>query len=378
MNVVRLVVLVVFSLLGCISYAASADGHHSMKKEAFGSVQGKPVELYTMTNAHGLEVRAMSFGAIIVSIRTPDKAGRVEDVALGFDNLDGYLDNKPHFGSLIGRYANRIAKARFTLDGVQYSLPANDGPNTLHGGKGFDTVLWNTEPFENSKGVGLIFTRTSKDGEEGFPGNLKVKVTYTLNDQDQLIFDYEATTDKATPVNLTQHSYFNLSGEGRGNILGHKLMLNADRFIPVDKTLIPIGELLPVKNTPMDFTKPTAIGARIDEKYEQLELGHGYDHTFVIDRKGDGLELAARVLEPQSGRVLEVYTTEPGEQFYSGNFLDGTLKGKHGHVYQKHDGFALETQHFPDSPNQPAFPSTILRPGKVYHTQTVYKFSVEK
>jgi aldose 1-epimerase len=350
-----------------------------MKKEIFGTVQGTPVDLYTLTNAHGIEVRATNFGGIIVSIRVPDKHGRMDDVALGFDKLDGYFDNNPYFGALVGRYANRIAGARFTLDGVQYSLAANNSPNTLHGGnKGFNKVIWKAEPFENSKGVGLILTYLSRDGEEGYPGNLTVKATYTLSDQDELSFDYEATTDKATPVNLTQHTYFNLAGEGHGDILGHELTLNADRFTPVDKNLIPTGELRSVKNTPFDFSKPTAIGARINDQSEQLELGRGYDHNFVIRRTGAGAELAARVHEPQTGRVLEIYTTEPGVQFYSGNFLDGTVTGKQGHVYKQHYGFALETQHFPDSPNHPDFPSTILRPGQFYRSQTMYKFLVEK
>ena len=350
-----------------------------MKQEIFGDVQGSSVELYTLTNAHGLEVRTTNYGGIIVSLRVPDKRGRMDDVVLGFDELAGYLDNKPYFGAIIGRYANRIARARFTLDGVQYSLAANDGLNSLHGGnKGFNKVVWKAEPFENSKGVGVILTYTSKDGEEGYPGNLKVNVTYTLTDQDELIFDYEATTDKATPLNLAQHTYFNLAGEGRGDILGHELTLNADRFTPVDKTLIPTGELRAVKNTPLDFTKSTTIGARINENDEQLILGHGYDHNFVIRRTGPGPELAARVHEPETGRVLEVYTTEPGVQFYSGNFLDGTLTGKQGHVYKQRFGFALETQHFPDSPNHPDFPSTILRPGEVYRSRTICKFSVEK
>jgi len=350
-----------------------------MKKETFGSVQGNSVEVYTLTNAHGLEVRATNYGGIIVSLRVPDKHGRLDDVVLGFDKLQGYLDNKPYFGAIIGRYANRIAAARFTLDGVRYSLAANNGPNSLHGGnQGFDKAIWKAEPFENSKGVGLTFNYTSKDGEEGYPGNLHVKVTYTLDNQDELTFDYEATTDKATPVNLTQHTYFNLAGEGRGDILGHELRLNADRFTPVDKTLIPTGELRAVKNTPLDFTKPATMGARINESDEQLTLAHGYDHNFVIRRSGTGLELAAHVHEPGTGRVLEVYTTEPGVQFYTGNFLDGTITGKQGHVYKQHFGFALETQHFPDSPNHPEFPSTILKPGQVYRSQTIYKFSVEK
>ncbi len=350
-----------------------------MKRESFGVVQGRPVDLYTLTNANGLEVRAINYGGIIVSLRVPDKHGRVDDVVLGFDKLQGYLDKEPYFGAIIGRYANRIARARFSLDGITYSLAANDGPNSLHGGnRGFDKVVWRAEPFENPKGVGLVFTYTSRDGEEGYPGNLNVKATYTLTDQDELILHYEATTDKVTTVNLTQHTYFNLAGEGQGNILGHELTLNADRFTPVDKTLIPTGELRAVKNTPMDFTKPTTIGARINENDEQLELAHGYDHNFVIHRTGTSPELAARVRESQTGRIMEVYTTEPGVQFYSGNFLDGTITGKQGHVYRQRFGFCLETQHFPDSPNRSNFPSTILKPGRVYRSQTIYKFSVEK
>jgi aldose 1-epimerase len=363
----------------CRAFAAGADRSHFMKKEPFGAVQGSSVDLYTLTNAHGIEVRATNFGGIIVSLRVPDKQGRMDDVVLGFDKLDGYLDNKPYFGAIVGRYANRIAGAHFTLDGVQYSLAVNNGPNSLHGGnKGFNKVIWKAEPFENSEGVGLIFTYVSKDGEEGYPGNLNVTVKYTLSDQDELMFDYEATADKETPINLTQHTYFNLAGEGRGDILGHELALNTDRFTPVDKTLIPTGELRSVKHTPFDFTKPTTIGARINDKDDQIELGHGYDHNFVIRRTGAGAELAARVREPQTGRVLEVYTTEPGVQFYSGNFLDGTITGKQGHVYKQRFGFALETQHFPDSPNHPDFPSTILRPGQVYRSRTIFKFLVEK
>ncbi len=346
-----------------------------MKRKSFGTVHGSPVELYTLTNAHGLEVRCTNYGGIIVSLRVPDKRGRSDDVVLGFDNLHGYLQKEPYFGAIIGRYANRIAKARFTLDGKQYSLAANDGPNSLHGGdRGFDKVVWKAEPFENPKGMGVIFTYLSKDGEEGYPGNLNVKVTYTLSDQNELILDYEATTDKATPVNLTQHTYFNLAGEGRGDILGHELTLNADRFTPVDKNLIPTGELRAVKNTPMNFTKPTVIGARINEDDEQMVLAHGYDHNFVINRAGPDPVFTARVQEHQTGRVLEVYTTEPGVQFYSGNFLDGTIRGKHGHVYHQRFGFCLETQRFPDSPNHPDFPSTILKPGRVYRSRTIYKF----
>jgi len=350
-----------------------------MKKESFGVVQGRSVDLYTLTNTNRLEVRATNYGGIIVSLRVPDKQGRVDDVVLGFDKLQGYLEKEPYFGAIIGRYANRIATARFSLDGVTYSLAANDGPNSLHGGnRGFDKVVWEAEPFENPKGVGLVFTYISRDGEEGYPGNLNVRVTYTLTDQDELVLDYEATTDKPTTVNLTQHTYFNLAGEGRGDILGHELTLNSDRFTPVGKTLIPTGELRAVKNTPMDFTNPTMIGTRINQNEEQLVLARGYDHNFVIRRTGTSPDLAARVREPRTGRVMEVYTTEPGVQFYSGNFLDGTITGKQGHVYQQRSGFCLETQHFPDSPNRADFPSTILKPGQVYRSRTIYKFSVEK
>lgn len=351
-----------------------------VKHEAFGKTRdGQAVDLYTLSNAQGMEVRAMSYGGIILSLRVPDKQGRLGDVVLGYNSLEGYLTASPYFGSIIGRYGNRIAKGRFTLDGVEYKLAVNNGPNHLHGGlKGFDKVVWHAEPFKNKTGVGVIFTHTSPDGDEGYPGNLAVKITYTLTDQDELILDYHATTDKATPVNLTQHTYFNLAGEGSGDVLGHIVMLNADRFTPIDSTVIPTGELRPVKGTPLDFTRSTAIGARINQKDEQLAFGGGYDHNFVINRKGPGLVLAARVTEPTSGRVLEVYTTQPGVQFYTGNFLDGTITGKSGHTYQRRSGFCLETQHYPDSPNHPDFPSTILRPGEEYKTRTIYKFGIQK
>ncbi len=360
---------------------ASAKGKHQVRKEAFGKTgDGRPVALYTLTNSNGMEVRAMTYGGIIVSMRVPDKNGKLADVVLGHDNLDGYLVNPPYFGAIVGRYANRIAGGTFTLDGVKYTLPKNDGPNTLHGGLvGFNKVIWEAKQFKIGKGVGVSFSYLSKDGEEGFPGNLKVKVSYTLTDENQLILDYEATADKATPLNISQHSYFNLAGEGSGDILGHELMLNAGRFTPVDKTLIPTGELRAVQGTPLDFTKPTRIGARINDDYEQMVFGRGYDHNFVINRKDkeDGLTLAARAHEPTSGRVLEVYTTEPAVQFYSGNFLDGAIVGKQGHPYKLRNGFCLETQHFPDSPNHPDFPSTIVRPGKTFHSQSIFKFSTE-
>lgn len=351
-----------------------------MKKEAFGKTgDGTPVDLYTLTNQNRIEVRAITYGGIIISLQVPDRHGKFDDIVLGYDSLDGYLAKTPYFGAIIGRYGNRIGKARFTLDGVEYGLAANNGPNALHGGlKGFDKVVWKAEPFERQDEAGVVFTYTSRDGEEGYPGNLSVKVTYTLTNKNELIFDYHATTDKATPVNLTNHSYFNLAGDGKRDVLGHEVMLNADHFTPVDKTLIPTGQIASVSGTPLDFTKPTAIGARIEQKDEQMVFGNGYDHNFVINRKGAGLALAARVFEPTTGRVLEVHTTQPGVQFYTGNFLDGSITGKGGHVYKRRIGFCLETQHFPDSPNQPNFPSSVLRPGKTYESRTVYRFSAEK
>jgi aldose 1-epimerase len=348
-----------------------------VSREPFGKLaDGRAVERFTLTNAHGMEVQAITYGGIITSLKVPDRAGKMADVVLGFDSLDGYLTNAPFFGAIIGRYGNRIAKGQFTLDGHTATLVKNNGPNHLHGGtKGFDKQLWTAEPVAGKNAV--VFTRTSPDGEEGYPGTLKVRVTYTLTDANALVVDYEATADKATPVNLTQHSYFNLAGDGAGDILGHELLINADRYTPVDDTLIPTGELAPVQGTPFDFRTATAIGARINQDNPQLKNGKGYDHNFVLNRKGAGPSLAARAVEPKSGRTLEVTTTEPGMQFYSGNFLDG-VKGKSGHVYALRTGFCLETQHFPDSPNQPKFPSTILRPGQKYSSQTVFTFGTVK
>ncbi|ROT99642.1 galactose mutarotase [Marinobacter sp. R17] len=369
--------------------ALAADNPASMtdavKTSVFGTLpDGREARLYRFSNAHGIEMAVTNYGGIIVSLRTPDSDGDVDDIVLGFDSLDGYLSrayqtSNPYFGALIGRYGNRIAGGEFTLDGKTYTLAKNNGPNHLHGGnKGFNQVLWDAKPFSNDTGTGVILSYTSADGEEGYPGKLDVTVTYTLSDQDTLSVEYNATTTKATPVNLTQHSYFNLEGEGSGSILDHRLMINADAFTPVDKTLIPTGEIRPVKGTPFDFREATAIGKRINDDNTQLEYGPGYDHNFVLNRPDgrDGeLVLAARVTEPDSGRILEIATTEPGIQFYSGNFLDGTLTGKSGRAYGRRNGFALETQHFPDSPNQKDFPSTILEPGDTYHTRTVYTFS---
>lgn len=342
---------------------------------------GRAVKLFTLTNAHGIEVRAIEYGGIILSLKVPDRNGTVADIALGYDSLQGYLDVTPYFGAIIGRYGNRIDAARFVLDGNEYRLAANDGENHLHGGLvGFDKVLWKGETFENADGVGVVFTYTSPDGEEGYPGTLNAKVTYTLTDDNDLIFAYEATTDKATPVNLTQHTYFNLAGQDSGTILDQLMMINASHYTPINSGLIPTGEVARVEGTPFDFRQPTAIGAHIADDNEQLRFGRGFDHNFVLDRgdaSPDSLVLAARAVDPTSGRVMEVRTTEPAIQFYSGNFLDGTITGKGGTVYEYRTGFCLETQHYPDSPNKPEFPNTILRPGETYSSKTVYSFSTE-
>lgn len=337
----------------------------------FGSVDGKEVKLYTLRNSKGVEAKIMNYGGIVTSIRVPDKNGVFGDVVLGYDNLAGYLKETPYFGCLVGRYGNRIANGKFTLDGKEYTLAQNDGNNSLHGGvKGFDKVVWNVvKATANS----LELQYLSKDGEEGFPGNLNVTATYTLTEDNGLRLDYKATTDKATPVNLTQHSYFNL--RGRGDVNSHVVYINADKFTPVDKTLIPTGVLQPVDGTPFDFRKPTPIGARVNDNHEQLKFGGGYDHNWVINKPAGKLGLQARVTEPETGRVLEVYSTEPGLQFYGGNFLNGSITGKGGWTYQHRNGFCMEPQHFPDSPNQPNFPSVILRPGQTYKNTIIYKFA---
>jgi aldose 1-epimerase len=355
----------------------ATEGKMNIEKTAFGkTTDGQPVDLYTLTNDKGMVVTLANWGATIVSILTPDRNGKMADVVLGYDNVTGYLTNPTFFGCTIGRYGNRIAKGRFTLDGKEYTLPLNNGPNSLHGGpEGFHKKLWMAEEVKAPDAVGVRMHYLSKDGEEGYPGDLHVMVTFTLDNQNELKINYEATTDKPTVVNLTNHSYFNLLGDAAGDILGHVLTINADRFTPVDSTLIPTGELRPVEGTPFDFRQPTTIGARINQKDEQLSFGKGYDHNFVINQKGPKPWLAAEVFEPTTGRVVDVLTTEPGVQFYSGNFLDGTLVGKKGVVYKYRSGLCLETQHYPDSPNHPDFPSTTLRPGEKYQTTTIYKFS---
>lgn len=367
---------------GCAAQEISTETM-SIEKQPFGQLEdGTPVDLYTVTNDNGIEMRVTNYGGIIVSLRVPDAEGNLEDITLGYDSLAGYVENNPYFGAIIGRYGNRIAAGTFELDGETYTLATNDGPNHLHGGiKGFDKVVWTATPFERPNESGIVFTYTSPDGEEGYPGTLEATVTYTLTDANELIFDYDATTDKATPVNLTQHTYFNLTGDPTSDILGHVLEINADAFTPVNSTLIPTGQLAPVDGTPFDFTEATPIGARIEDANQQLQFGLGYDHNFVLNRESSGedeLILAARVTEPTSGRVMEVRTTEPGIQFYSGNFLDGTITGKDGITYEQRTGFCLETQHYPDSPNQASFPSTILQPDERYSSRTVYWFGTEE
>jgi aldose 1-epimerase len=341
-------------------------------------VDGKEVWLFTFENSSGMKASITNYGAIVVTLLVPDRNGKLEDVVLGYDKVEGYLEDSPYFGAIVGRYGNRIAKGRFSINGQEYKLATNNNENHLHGGiKGFDKVVWDAETIEDGDNLGLKLTYLSKDNEEGYPGNLKVTVTYLLTQDNELKINYSGTTDKATPVNLTNHSYFNLAGQGDGTILEHELTLNADRFTPVDAGLITTGELQPVAGTPMDFRTPFKIGARIDNDDQQIKYGGGYDHNWIINKQNSPLALAAKLFEPSTGRVMEVLTTEPGIQFYSGNFLDGSLTGKDGKVYKYRYGLCLETQHYPDSPNKPEFPSCILEPGKTYQTRTVYRFSTK-
>lgn len=364
------------SLGACWSGSFEEESLRALETGIAGEVDGQEVTLFTLTNASGAQVSILEYGGTVTRLEAPDAAGTLQDVVLGFDDLDSYVASSPYFGAITGRYANRIAGGRFALDGVEYELPVNNGPNSLHGGiKGFDKVVWEGTPAESGDGVELTYV--SVDGGEGYPGTLTTKVTYAWTDDYQLRISYEATTDKPTVINLTNHSYFNLQDGGASSILGHAMTINASSFTPVDETLIPNGEIAPLDETPLDFRETAAIGARIDDEHEQLQFGAGYDHNYVLDRTGAGLELAATVRAPASGRVMEVLTTEPGVQFYSGNFLDGSHIGKRGVAYERRSGFCLETQHYPDSPNQPGFPSTVLRPGETYASQTVYKFTAE-
>ena len=374
---------IIVCLVACANVSqSSTPAAAGTQRAPFGrTAGGEAAELFTLRNAHGIQVQLTNYGGIITSIKTPDRAGRFADIVLGYDELGGYLRDSPYFGAIVGRYANRIARGRFTLDGTAYTLAVNNGPNSLHGGlRGFDKVVWNAQPFQNQEGQGVTLDYTSPNGEEGYPGTLRARVTYTLTPDDRLIVDYHATTDRATPVNLSQHTYWNLVGNATRDILGHVLTINADAITPVDSTLIPTGEIAPVAGTPFDFRTPTAIGARIDQRQNtQIRYGNGYDHNFVLNRGSatpDALVHAALVVEPATGRTLDIYTTEPGLQFYSGNFLDGSITGKTGSVYRFRYGLALETQHYPDSPNRSNFPSTILRPGLEYRSRTVFQFGI--
>jgi len=363
-------------LIGCSTGGSFDQG---ITKQAFGKTpDGQAVDVYTLKNSKGAEARIMTYGGVVLSLKMPDKNGQFGDVVLGCNKLEDYTKTPPppYFGALIGRYGNRIGKATFTLDGKTYALAANNNGNTLHGGnKGFDKVVWTGAGKDTPAGPALVLNYTSKDGEEGYPGTLKVTATYTLTDRNELRIDFTATTDKDTVVNLTHHSYFNLAG--KGDILGHIVTIPADNITPVDAGLIPLGNLQAVDGTPFDFRKPMAIGARIDADNAQLKLGPGYDHNWVINKKMGELSLMAHVSEPTTGRVMEVWSTEPALQFYSGNFLDGTITGKGGWVYQKHAAFCMEPQHYPDSPNKPQFPSTELKPGETYKNTIIYRFSVQ-
>lgn len=357
----------------CAQPESEAPGLRALETSEFGSIDGQSVTLFTLTNNSGAKVDIIEYGGIVVSVEVPDRAGGMGDVVLGFDSLEAYVEDSPYFGCITGRYANRIAKGRFELEGETYELAVNNGPNALHGGiRGFDKVVWKGQPTQ--AGDGVVLTYVSADGEEGYPGELTSKVTYTWTDASELKIDYEAQTDKPTVLNLTNHSYFNLKDGGASPILGHEMTIHADSYTPTDDTAIPTGEIASVDGTPLDFREATEIGLRIDADNEQIRFGAGYDHNYVLNRDGDGLVLAATVYDPESGRAMDVLTAEPGLQLYTGNFLDGHHIGKGGVAYGHRSAFCLETQHFPDSPNQPDFPSTVLRPGESYSTSTVYKF----
>ncbi|MGA8491096.1 MAG: aldose epimerase family protein [Terriglobales bacterium] len=372
----RKTIIVMFFFIATIFvFGLQAEAKSKMQKQSFGKTEdGQPVDLYTLTNKNGMEARITNYGGTVVSLKVPDRNGKLDDVVLGYDNLEGYETGKAYIGATVGRYANRIAHAKFTLDGITYTLEKNNGDNHLHGG--FNKRVWHAKDVSSKAGQALELTYLSKDGEEGFPGNLPVKVVYTLTDKNELKIDYSATTDRDTVLNLTNHAYFNLAGQGNGDILQQQIMIQADRFTPIDQFSIPTGELRSVKGTPFDFTKATAIGARIDEDDQQLKMGNGYDHNWVLNNEKPGsLFLAAQAYDPHSGRVLEVLTTQPGIQLYTGNFLDG-VHGRDGKVYNRRYAFCLETQHFPDSPNHPNFPTTELKPGQRFESTTIYKFSI--
>jgi aldose 1-epimerase len=370
-----LLMLAIVSLLAACSN--TGDGEMKIKREGFGKLSdGREVEILTLIHPDGSTVEITNFGAAVVAVKVPDKNGNIEDVVLGFDDIENYEKIRAFYGAIVGRYGNRIAKGKFTLNGADYQVPVNDGENSLHGGfNGFDRMIWTIEDFDVNSSAFVKLSYLSKDGEEGYPGNMKVIVTYSYTLANELKIDYEITTDKPTVKNVTNHAYFNLSGNVKDDILDHELMLNCDTYSPVVPGLIPTGEAAPVEGTPMDFRKPEKIGLRINEENEQLKLGLGYDHNWIINDTDGGLKLAGTVYEPVSGRFMEIYTTEPSIQFYSGNFMDGSHAGHAGRVYKYREAMCLETQHYPDSPNHENFPTTTLNPGEVYTSQTVYKFS---
>ena len=384
MFLTRLFLLFLFAVMACNpksnqdKVADDTENAGTITRATFGRLpDGQEVFLYTLTNVNGLEMKVTNYGGLITTLRTPDRLGVLEDIVLGYDSLAGYLKESPLFGALVGRYANRISKAKFSLDGKEYTLAANNGPNSIHGGKkGFDKVVWKAEEELSTRGPSLKLTYLSKDMEEGFPGNLNVRVTYTLGNSNALEITYQATTDKTTIVNLTQHSYFNLTGNAKHDILDHQLMIQSDSIVAIDAMLLSTGKLIRVAGTPLDFTTPHRVGDRIDDPDEQLKLGRGYDHCFVLRSSADSSKRAATLYEPLSGRIVDVFTTAPGVQIYSGNFLSGSITGKGGVVYKKRYGICFETGAFPDSPNQPKFPSTVLHPGEEYKTSTVFKFLI--
>jgi len=365
-------IALIISFLSC---NLTAQNSEKVKKETFGTQKGKEVFLFTLTNKAGNVLKLSNFGARITWIEVPDKSGKKDNVAFGFDTFDGMIKGDPYFGAIVGRYANRVAKGKFTLDGTEYTLALNNVPNSLHGGPGgWHSVVWNSEIVENAEFPSVKFTYKSPDMEEGYPGNMDIEVIYTWNDNNEIAMEYKCTTDKKTVLNITNHAYFNLHGAGNGDILDHQLTINASKFTPVDSTLIPTGELRPVEGTPFDFTTAHTIGERITQPYDQLTLGKGYDHNYVLNNIND---VAATVYDPTTGRVLEVITDQPGVQFYSGNFLDGTLIGHGGKPFKFRSGLCLETQHYPDSPNQASFPTTVLNPGETFKSKTIYRFSVK-